>query len=115
MARVTSLTKPVKKESNKLAIIERKNITEYQPTFPGDIQALMKDQSNPSFQKFLLFWTMMDTIKVHGYSRAAMSAIGRSTIGAWWKLSKHEEWGSSGTERQRRRLYRFYTHLDAIK
>jgi HK97 family phage portal protein len=111
VVRVTSLTKPIERKSDNIAVIQR-NVTEFQPTFPGDIQALLKDQSNPSFQKFLLFWTMMDTIEVHGYSRAAMSAIGRSTIGAWWKLSKHEEWGSSGTERQRRRLYRFYTHQE---
>lgn len=108
MVRVASLTKSKRRENNRLAIVQR-NITEFKPTFPGDIQALLKDQSNPSFQKYLLFWTMMDTIKVHGYMRAAMGAIGRSTIGAWWKLAKHEEWNKSATEKQRRRLYRFYT------
>lgn len=58
--------------------------------------------------RFSDFWDMMDTIKVHGYVRAAMSVIGRSTIGAWWGLQKHEEFGSSATERQRKRLIQFY-------
>ena len=111
MSRITSLTvaKKEEKSNRQIAIIQRGPVSEFNPTFPGDIQALLRDDVHPSFEKFLLFWTMMDTIKVHGYSRAAMSAIGRATVGAWWKLSKHEEWGKEGTERQRRRLYKFYT------
>lgn len=58
--------------------------------------------------RFSQFWDLMDTIKIHGYVRAAMSVIGRSTVGAWWSLRKHEEFGTQATERQRKRLIRFY-------
>jgi hypothetical protein len=57
---------------------------------------------------YVRFWDMMDTIKIHGYIKAAMSVIGRSAIGAWWGLRKHEEFESMATERQRKRLMRFY-------
>jgi hypothetical protein len=62
--------------------------------------------------RFSLFWDLMDTIKIHGYVRAAMGVIGRSAVGAWWTLRKHEEFGSQATERQRRRLMRFYLAPD---
>lgn len=62
--------------------------------------------------RFSQFWDLMDTIKIHGYIRAAMGVIGRSAIGAWWSLRKHEEFGSSATERQRKRLMRLYLMPD---
>lgn len=111
MGRVLSLSGDVKtSDRGKIAVIERSAETEYNPSFPTDIQALLENDAYPSLKKFLLFWTMMDTIQVHGYMRAAMGAIGRATIGAWWKLSKHEDWGKLATERQRKRLIRFYSN-----
>ena len=36
------------------------------------------------YGRFAAFWDLMSTVKVHGYVRAAMSVIGRSTVGTWW-------------------------------
>ena len=58
---------------------------------------------------FDAFWDLMDAIQLHGYMRAAMSVIGRSTIGAGWSLVQDEDAPSKGTERQRKRLLQFYT------
>ncbi|MCK4824751.1 phage portal protein [bacterium] len=99
-------------KTGRIAVIERSAEQEFKPIFPGDIQALLDDQAYPSLAKFLLFWTMMDTVKIHGYTRAAMSIIGRSTIGAWWKLAKHEEWGEQATETQQEELFSFYSNQD---
>ena len=63
---------------------------------------------NPSLAKFESFWDYMDTIYAHGYLRGAMSVIGRSAIGAWWTLRKHDEYGSQARQIQRKRLYSFY-------
>jgi len=93
----------------RVAVVQRSPEQEYSPSFPGDIQALLNNEAFPSLKKFLLFWTMMDTIKVHGYTRAAMGAIGRATIGAWWKITKHEEWGEQATGTQRQQLLNFYS------
>lgn len=61
-----------------------------------------------SVSRFNQFWDLMETIKIHGYIKAAMSVIGRSAIGAWWGLVEHEEYGDRATERQRKRLMQFY-------
>jgi len=65
--------------------------------------------ATPDFTaKFVQFWDLMDTIKVHGYSRAAMSVIGRSAVGTWWTLRKHQEFSKSAKDLHKRRLYDFY-------
>jgi len=112
MSRVLGLSRNVSTGDRRIAVIQRAAESEYRPVFPADIQALFKNEAYPSLKKFLLFWTMMDTIKVHGYTRAAMSAIGRATIGAWWKLSKHDDWGEAATDEQRTRLLRFYANQE---
>jgi len=61
-----------------------------------------------SDERWAIFWDLLDTIKVHGYLRAAMSVIGRSTIGAWWQLRKHNEFTSQAKELHRKRLVDFY-------
>ena len=58
--------------------------------------------------RFEHFWALMDTIHVHGYIRAAMSVIGRSSIGAWWYLGKDTDFGDQATERQRKKLLNVY-------
>lgn len=114
MSRVIGLSGKASESNGKgrVAVINRGAESEYKPIFPVDIQALLEKEAYPSLKKFLLFWTMMDTIKLHGYTRAAMSAIGRATIGAWWKLSKHDDWGKSATERQRKKLLKFYANQE---
>jgi hypothetical protein len=77
----------------------------------GD-RAFSLDDLNPSVKKFNEFWDFMRAIKVHGYTRAAMSVIGRSTIGAWWSLRTHEIFENVATDRQRKRLYQFYMNTD---
>ena len=109
MSRVIGLSKAAETNRGRIAVIERKAEQEHKPVFPADIQALLDEEAYPSLHKFLLFWTMMDTIKIHGYTRAAMGAIGRSTIGAWWKLAKHDDFGEAAKELQRKRLLRFYS------
>lgn len=58
--------------------------------------------------KFVQFWDLMETIQVHGYVRAAMSAIGRSVVGTWWNLSTHGHYGDKATKRQKNKLMNFY-------
>jgi hypothetical protein len=59
--------------------------------------------------RFALFWDMMDTLDIHGYVRAAMSVIGRGTVGTWWNLVKHPEYETEARDGHRKKLYRFYT------
>ena len=47
------------------------------------IGAALKYQDNARFNQF---WDMLEAVQIHGYIRAAMSVIGRSTVGAWWTL-----------------------------
>lgn len=59
-------------------------------------------------EKFIKFWDLMDTIKIHGYSRAAISVIGRSAVGTWWTLRKHPEYSKQAKTLHRKKLYDFY-------
>lgn len=67
---------------------------------------------NDAIARYNRFWDLMETVRRHGYMRAAMSVIGRSAVGAGWSLRPHFEYGDAGTERQRRRLMRFYLSLE---
>lgn len=78
------------------------------PTMNIGLQAFRLDDINPSLEKFNQFWDYMETIQLHGYTRAALSVIGRTAIGAWWKLREHEEYGNKARDLQRRKLYSFY-------
>jgi HK97 family phage portal protein len=78
------------------------------PTINVGSQSFRLEDLYPSIKKFYEFWDFMDAIHVHGYTRAAMSVIGRSAIGAWWGLRKHGEFGKRAREIQRKRLYSFY-------
>lgn len=64
---------------------------------------------SPTLRKFNEFWDLMETVTRHGYIRAAMSVVGRSTVSAWWSLRRHDEFGKSAPERHRKRLFSFYT------
>jgi hypothetical protein len=112
MSRVIGLSSEPTTSGKRVAVIERRAESEFKPIFPADIQGLLEEDTYPSLEKFLLFWTMMDTIKVHGYTRASMSSIGRATVGAWWKLAKHEDWGNLATDRKQKKLLRFYANQD---
>jgi hypothetical protein len=59
-------------------------------------------------KRFVQFWDLMDTIQVHGYLRAAMSVIGRTSIGTWWDLVKHSEFKNVARELHKKKLYKFY-------
>jgi hypothetical protein len=64
---------------------------------------------NKSLAKFYDFWDLMQTIKTHGYLRAAMGVVGRTSVGAWWTLRKHPEYDESQVKAlYRKRLMRFY-------
>lgn len=62
---------------------------------------------NPSLSRFKQFWDLMETIGQHGYLRAAMSTIGRSAVGAWWSLRRHQDYPDA-PDLHKRRLYNFY-------
>ncbi len=83
-----------------------------QPTTKIGEQIYLNEDLNSTLKKFNEFWDLMDTIKKHGYLRAAMSVVGRSAVGAWWTLRKHDEYGKSAPERHRKRLFNFYMYLD---
>lgn len=103
MAKVYSV-----KQNPKLAII---NALSGEPMLMriGDQSFSLRD-TNKTVLKFNDFWTLMDAVKNHGYLRAAMSVVGRSAVGAWWTLRKHDEYGRRATDRQRKRLYGFYSY-----
>jgi len=73
----------------------------------GD-QAFLLEDLNPSIRRFNEFWELMETIKKHGYIRAAMSVVGRSAVGAWWTLRRHAEYGKNAPDLHRKRLFNFY-------
>ncbi len=81
------------------------------PTIVGDQYFNLRDM-NPSLIRFYEFWDFMETIQVHGYTRAAMSVFGRSAVGAWWTLRKHSEYEKGARELHRRRLYSFYMGVE---
>ena len=91
-------------KSNKVAVIpiEVPRPTDGLTPYKGKMAAL-------ELRRFNQFWDLMDAVQVHGYIRAAMSVIGRSTVGAGWSLVKSDEFASEATERQRKRLLQFYT------
>ena len=64
------------------------------------------------YGRFAAFWDLMSTVKVHGYVRAAMSVIGRSTVGTWWALNQNSEFKVQATERKRKKLLEFYMMYD---
>ena len=70
---------------------------------------LIANSSSMFLNRFYQFWDLMDTIRIHGYLRTAMSVIGRSAVGTGWSLVEHPEYPRSATERKRRKLFRFYT------
>lgn len=105
MAKIFSITNSPTKP-NKLAVV--KGVVPQNP-----------DNSNPFFgakgtvnnvERFMEFWALMDAVQKHGYIRAAIGVIGRSSVGSWWSLVKHTEYGDLGTEIERRLLYDFYIH-----
>lgn len=63
---------------------------------------------NSSITKFSEHFDLLDTIQRHGYLRAAMSVIGKSTIGSWWNIRRHDEYGEKARDGQRKKLYEFY-------
>lgn len=99
MASVFSITK----QSPSLAIIRSRG-----GTLQAGTQAFKIDDLNPTVERFNEFWDMMETIEKHGYLRAAMSVVGRSTIGAWWSFRRHPIYGKNASERNKKRLYEFY-------
>jgi len=64
-------------------------------------------------KQFNAFWDLMDTVEKHGYLRASMSVIGRSTVGTWWTLRKNEQnqtgLASDAKPIQAKRLQEFYS------
>lgn len=71
-------------------------------------QSFLKSDLNPSLVRFAEFWDLMETVKRHGYLRAAMSVVGKSAVGAWWSLRKHPEYKGKSPERHRKVLFEFY-------
>lgn len=57
--------------------------------------------------RLLAMQDMYSLIDKHGYLRAAISVIGRSSVGAWWKLVEEDE-GGSPRELHRKKLYKFF-------
>ena len=66
-----------------------------------------KSNQSRSAKKFALFWDLMDTIDIHGYLRASMGVIGRSTVGAWWSLIEVED-ADPPRQLHRKKLLDFY-------
>jgi hypothetical protein len=71
-------------------------------------QTYSTDDLNTSLAKFQEHFNLLETIQRHGYLRAAMSVVGKSTIGSWWNIRKHAEYGDKARDGQRKRLYEFY-------
>lgn len=69
----------------------------------------LEDKVTRGAAKFALFWDLMDTIDIHGYLRAAMGVIGRSTVGAWWSLVEVEDAGPP-KQLHKKRLREFYEY-----
>ena len=78
-----------------------------EPTIRIGDTAYPLEDLNPTLKKFNEFWDLMETVKQHGYLRAAMSVVGRSAVGAWWTLRQHPEY-KNAPERHRKRLLNFY-------
>lgn len=99
--------------AKRLEIIQTKQQPVAGSTTTTGIHSFLKGEVHPSLEKFLLFWALMDTIRVHGYSRAAMSTIGRAAVGAWWKISEHDLYRDDGApESGRRELLDFYAYTN---
>jgi hypothetical protein len=75
---------------------------------PTEVESELSLDLGTALRRFHDFWILMDTVKNHGYIRAAMSTVGRSAVGAWWSLRRHSEYGDKASELQRRKLYNFY-------
>lgn len=109
MAKIRAIVSEEPKKTKNLVVVTRG--IESRPGFTGVDDRLLSKEQISALEKFNLFWTMMDTVKAHGYLGAAMSLIGRSTVSAWFSIAKHPEFKTQATERQRKRLYAFYYAL----
>lgn len=109
MAKIRAIVSGEPEKARNLVVVNR--VVDSRPApLKEDQFSLTSDQAS-ALEKFNLFWTMMDTVKAHGYLSAAMSLIGRSTVSAWFSLAKHSEFKNQATERQRKKLYSFYYAL----
>lgn len=108
MAMIKAIVAQEPKKAKNLVVVTRGL---GRPTIAENDKRLLSKEQLSALEKFSLFWTMMDTVKAHGYLSAAMSLIGRSTVSAWFSISKHPEFDKLATERQRRKLYSFYYAL----
>jgi hypothetical protein len=83
---------------------------------PGNVKVLQNntapvktvDDELTTDDRFTLFWDLMDTINAHGYTRAAMSVIGRTSVGTWFDIVKNKENKEKARDLQRRKLKEFY-------
>lgn len=93
-------------------ITERKDVSVIKELDRGVVQIgnqkIRVEDLNPTIQRFNQFWESMEVIDQHGYIRAAISVVGKSTVGAWWYLGKHPEARSEPPDLQRRKLLDFY-------
>lgn len=96
----------------KAVIISKASESGYRPAYPSGIIENLNNDQLVALKKFDLFWTMMDTIDIHGYMSAAISLIGRAAVSAWFKLAKNPEFKNEATERQRKKLYSFYYSME---
>jgi len=99
---VPSIYSVRKKKQNSVAITRSPS-----PVMVGGQSFLSRDL-NPTILRFVEFWELIDVVEKHGYLRAAMSVVGRSTVGTWWTLRRHAEYGKRAPDRHRRRLINFY-------
>lgn len=90
-----------KDSGSKVAIVKANR-----PNISGS-ENLLDRPIAPALRKFYDFWDLMETIKRHGYIRAAMSTIGRSTVGTWFTFREHEEY-KNAAQLHRKKLMDFY-------
>jgi hypothetical protein len=102
-----TIGKSTSQRSGNAAIIKTPEIG-FRPTYPEGVVELLTKEQLSAIKGFRDFWTMMDTVNIHGYVSASMSLIGRSVVSAWFDLAKHGVFGNKATERQKKRLYNFY-------
>lgn len=66
----------------------------------------------PESVSFTNFWELLNVVESHGYTRAAMSVIGRSTIGTEWGIVPNPEVGRDADSTERKELLDFYYFKD---
>jgi len=97
-----------KKSSVKSRLIKTKGVAGLSIPSTDTILNYRLDPVSMAARKFVMFWDMMEVLRIHGYLRAATSIVGRTALSAGWELVRNVDFLNDAKKYQYKKLKRFY-------